>query len=464
MTVGNTPPTISISSPANGSTFKTADQIQFTGVASDFDQGSLTGSIAWTSSRDGAIGSGGTFTRRLSKGTHTITASITDANGSTRTAVASITVTNTPPVVSISGPANGASYKTADLIQFNGTASDFEQGSLSSSIAWSSNRDGALGSGATLSRRLTKGTHTITASIIDADGATTAATVTITVANTPPTVSLTSPANGASFKTIDDISLQATASDFDQGSLTGSISWSSSSDGALGSGGTVTRKLSKGTHTITASVTDADGGSAGATTTITVANTPPSISISGPAGGSNFSTDDSIQFAGAASDFDQGNLSSSMAWTSSLDGAIGTGGSFTKKLTAGSHVITASVTDAHGASAAATVTVNVVSATILKVHSISYATSGPGHKHVDVTVRVVNWSNAPVAGASVSFDLYLGNAIDRSASGLTDATGTFTYQRSAAPSGCYRSVVTSAAATGLQWDGTTPTNNFCKPG
>jgi hypothetical protein len=366
--------------------------------------------------------------------------------------------------VSISGPANGASYKTADLIQFNGTASDFDQGSLSGSIAWSSNRDGALGSGATLSRRLTKGTHTITASITDSDAATTTATATITVANTPPTVSLTSPANGASFKTSDDIPFQATATDFDQGSLTGSISWTSSRDGAIGTGGTVTRKLSKGTHTITASVTDADGGGASATTTITVANTPPSISISGPAGGSSFSTNDSIQFAGAASDFDQGNLSSSMAWTSSLDGAIGTGGSFTKKLTAGSHVITARVTDADGAPAAATVTVNVVSATILKVQSISYATSGPGDKHVDVTVRVVNWSNAPVAGASVSFDLYLGNAIDRSASGLTDATGTFTYQRSAAPSGCYRSVVTSAAATGLQWDGTTPTNNFCKPG
>jgi hypothetical protein len=368
--------------------------------------------------------------------------------------------------VSISGPANGASYRTSDVIQFTGSASDFDQGSLSSSIAWSSDRDGALGSGATLSKRLTKGAHTVTASITDADGATATATVTISVGNTPPTVSLTSPGNGASFRTSDDISFQATATDFDQGPLTGSISWSSSKDGPLGSGGAITRKLTKGTHVITASVTDADGGTGSASTTITVANTPPTASISSPLDGSNVTTDDSVQFTGAASDFDQGNLSSSMAWTSSLDGSIGSGGSFTKKLTAGSHVITATVTDADGASAAATVIVNVTSTTTLKVQSISYGTSGGPQqdKHLEVTVRVVGSSNAPVAGASVSFDLYVGNAVDRSASGITDATGTFTYQRSAAPSGCYRSVVTSAAATGLQWDGTTPTNNFCKPG
>ena len=153
-----------------------------------------------------------------------------------------------------------------------------------------------------------------------------------------------------------------------------------------------------------------------------------------------------------------------MVWTSSLDGAIGTGASFTKKLTAGSHIITASVTDAGGASAAATVSVDVTSATVIKIQSISYDTSGGAQqdRHLEVTFRVVGSTNAPVAGASVAFDLYLGNAIDRSASGTTDATGTFTYQRGSAPSGCYRSVVTSATATGLQWDGRTPTNNFCK--
>jgi hypothetical protein len=100
----------------------------------------------------------------------------------------------------------------------------------------------------------------------------------------------------------------------------------------------------------------------------------------------------------------------------------------------------------------------------LKVQSVSYETSGGAQqdRHLEVTFRVVNWSNSPVAGASVSFDLYAGNAIDRSASGLTDASGTFTYQRSSAPSGCYRTVVTSATAAGLEWDGRTPTNNFCK--
>jgi len=100
----------------------------------------------------------------------------------------------------------------------------------------------------------------------------------------------------------------------------------------------------------------------------------------------------------------------------------------------------------------------------MKVQSISYVTSGGANKHLEVTFRVVGWNNAPITGASVAFDLYLGSSVDRSTSGLTDASGTFTYQRTNAPGGCYRSVVTSATATGLQWDGRTPTNNYCKTG
>ncbi len=52
-----------------------------------------------------------------------------------------------------------------------------------------------------------------------------------------------------------------------------------------------------------------------------------------------------INFAAQASDVEDGPLTSQIQWLSSIDGAIGTGGGFQKALSAGNHVITATVTD-----------------------------------------------------------------------------------------------------------------------
>ena len=93
---GNAPPTVAITAPTNGSAYAQGDVITFTGTATDPEDGDLTASIAWTSSIDGAMGSGGSIlTTGLSLGTHTITASVTDGGGEQRSA--SITVRVNPP-------------------------------------------------------------------------------------------------------------------------------------------------------------------------------------------------------------------------------------------------------------------------------------------------------------------------------------------------------------------------------
>jgi subtilisin family serine protease len=89
---GNTAPVVSITSPANGATFPSGTSISFAGSATDTPDGSLTSSLVWTSSKDGLIGTGGTFSKVLSDGTHTITASATDSGGLTGTQSISITV------------------------------------------------------------------------------------------------------------------------------------------------------------------------------------------------------------------------------------------------------------------------------------------------------------------------------------------------------------------------------------
>jgi subtilisin len=92
----NTPPSVTISSPANGASFASGAAISFSGSATDTEDGDLTGSLIWTSNLDGQIGTGGSFSAVLNTGAHTITASVVDLGGLTGSA--SITVIVNPPV------------------------------------------------------------------------------------------------------------------------------------------------------------------------------------------------------------------------------------------------------------------------------------------------------------------------------------------------------------------------------
>ena len=85
-------PTVSIAIPGNGSIFDPPAPIDFQGSATDPEDFDLTASLVWTSSKDGQIGTGGSFQTTLSNGIHTITASVTDSGGNTANDSISITV------------------------------------------------------------------------------------------------------------------------------------------------------------------------------------------------------------------------------------------------------------------------------------------------------------------------------------------------------------------------------------
>ncbi len=134
---------------------------------------------------------------------------------------------NTAPVVTITSPANGASFVQGTTISLTATASDTQDGNLTGQIQWTDNGT-PIGSGGTVSRTLTTlGAHVIVATVTDTGGLPGSSQVSITVtapANTPPTVTITSPANGASFVQGTVISFTATASDTQEES-TGQIQW-----------------------------------------------------------------------------------------------------------------------------------------------------------------------------------------------------------------------------------------------
>jgi hypothetical protein len=90
-------------------------------------------------------------------------------------------------------------------------------------------------------------------------------------------------------------------------------------------------------------------------------NSAPQVAIGAPGNGSSYAEGATITFSGSANDTQDGNVSSSLRWTSNLSGQIGTGASFSRTLAAGTHVITASVTDSGGLTGQAQVTINVTS-------------------------------------------------------------------------------------------------------
>jgi hypothetical protein len=115
---------------------------------------------------------------------------VTDDDGATGSATVTITVNNTDPPntapsVTIDQPADDAAFDSNDTIVLAATATDPEDGIISDDIAWTSDLDGNLGTGATLSTILSIGVHSLTASITDSGGGEASDSVTITVGPAP---------------------------------------------------------------------------------------------------------------------------------------------------------------------------------------------------------------------------------------------------------------------------------------
>jgi leucyl aminopeptidase len=94
-TVGqqNAAPAVTITAPAADQSLPGSRAVQLAGTAADAEDGAISDRLAWTSSVDGALGTGATRSVTLSPGVHTITAAVQDSAGATGSAMASVTVT-----------------------------------------------------------------------------------------------------------------------------------------------------------------------------------------------------------------------------------------------------------------------------------------------------------------------------------------------------------------------------------
>src|SRR5262245_33562806 len=187
LTVANTAaPTVVIGQPPAGSTFFVGDALTFTATASDPTDGDLGAAIAWRSDLDGPLGAGASITTPLHEGHHVVTAQVANRAGTSATAQVDVTVVqrpsvNTEPLVAITAPVDGQTLVAGQPIRFAGSAHDLEEGDLTGALAWTSDRDGVLGTGGAFSRALSLGTHQIAARVADSAGLAGAARVTLAI-------------------------------------------------------------------------------------------------------------------------------------------------------------------------------------------------------------------------------------------------------------------------------------------
>jgi PKD repeat protein len=170
---GNQAPVAAISAPAAGASFGQGASVGFAGSGNDPEQGALTGgALVWTSSRDGQIGTGTSFSRsNLSVGTHTITLTARDAQNATGTATRSITITsgNQPPVASFTWAcATGVPHQCT----FDATGSSDDAGIVLWTWTWGDGRGHSTTSPLNKNTWASAGLFTVTLTVRDAAGLT----------------------------------------------------------------------------------------------------------------------------------------------------------------------------------------------------------------------------------------------------------------------------------------------------
>lgn len=217
----NRPPSISITTPADGASFPYKQSITYSASVTDPD--GETPTVTWTSSKDGVLGSGSNLTTEFSSpGLRTITVTARDALGFTASASITVRGTNLPPTAEIISP-NTTTALVGQTLVFRGRGLDgdgaFPVELPCSSLTWSSsNSADTLGSGCEfIASFAIAGTRTITLRATDPYGAPGSATRTITVNNPPPSgppvVTILNPKDNDSFLANSNIRLTYSLTD-----------------------------------------------------------------------------------------------------------------------------------------------------------------------------------------------------------------------------------------------------------
>ena len=337
------------------------------------DAVSTTGTIARVEFFDGAslVGTANSPPWRVTLasaavGTHSITARATDSHGlatTSRAALVEVRGANQPPSVSLATPADGARYPIGSTVSLTANASDSD-----GTIAAVEYRIGIAGSliGRATSppyavawSGMASGTYGLVAVAYDDRGASaTSAVASVTIApNAVPTITLTAPADGATFAAPATIGVAATATDSD-GSIAKVEFFSGSTLIGTSTSAPFTAtwpNVAAGSYSLTARATDNLGATA-TTAPVNVtatANAPPVVSLGAPAPGARYFAPATIPLGASASDPD-GTIARVDFYANGMLVAASTSAPYNAvwdSVAAGTYSLTAVASDAQGASA-----------------------------------------------------------------------------------------------------------------
>jgi chitodextrinase len=314
---GGSNPVVSISSPGNGASVNSGESVQISATATDAD-GSI--SLVEFFVNGTKIGQDASAPYQFNwiavTGSAQLTARATDNKGNQTTSTAiSITVnspSNTPPIVSITSPANGATFITGAFVNITANASDADGSVSKVEFMVNGTKVGEdLSAPYSYSWTSVVGNAQITAVATDNSGShTTSAAVSITVSNQQggaPTISITSPTSGASFIAGSTVSIAANAADAG-GSVT--LVEFLVNGTKVGEDATSPYQFNwtavKGSVTLTARATDNDGNKTlSSAIAITVGdNIAPTTAITLPVNGTTVAAGSQVNITATASDAD----------------------------------------------------------------------------------------------------------------------------------------------------------------
>lgn len=186
------------------------------------------------------------------------------------------------PTVTLTFP-NGGETLTAVPTTVTWNAADIDGDVLEATLlysndagtSWSSLAAGITASSVDIDPSMLAGSGQVLLRVLVSDGFHTASDdsdAVLTIPNSPPLVFIASPVDGSERQGGEAIAFEATASDPEDGMLTGTaLSWTSDRQGALGAGDSlVVENLVPGTHQVTVEATDSEGQAATATIEVLV--------------------------------------------------------------------------------------------------------------------------------------------------------------------------------------------------
>ncbi len=287
----NRAPILAIVSPASGTHFDVGEQFYLDATGTfDPDDDPLT--ITWVSNASGVLGTG--IRPRVAidlAGWHRVTCYADDGKGHNVSAhvLLSIDVPNYAPVPVIASPLEGAAYTTDDDIVFDAEGTRDANGD-NLTYQWVSALSGDIGYEKRVVARLGAGAHLVLLWVDDGLGGRAAAMVniTVTLANRPPVVYVTSPIEGARIAPGTEVELNASYSNDPDGDAL-VYTWSSSRDGGLGTGVVLRTVLSEGAHLVSVTVDDGHGHLVNVGVNVSVVRPPdlsPVVTVTSPANNS----------------------------------------------------------------------------------------------------------------------------------------------------------------------------------